>query len=89
MSPIHRCVDGHAGNFHDCASDDLSIRWATTAGPTPLSRSDPVLRFVRLRQRFLLRCLISLAPEVSTGRTVLATSAIWICSRGSVVDASG
>jgi hypothetical protein len=27
----------------------------TTGGPTPLSRSDPVLRFVRSRQRFVHR----------------------------------
>jgi len=34
----------------------LSIRGATTGGPTLLGRSDPVLRFVRLRQRFVRRC---------------------------------
>src|SRR5215510_14060570 len=56
MSPIHRRVDGHPGNTEDCPA----MTWAsvgggatTTDGPTPLSRSDPVLRFVLPRQRFV------------------------------------
>src|SRR5262249_22595761 len=65
MSPIHRGVDGHAGNFHDCASDHLSIRWATTGGPTPVSRSDPVLRFVRSRQRFVREAIMVLEKPSS------------------------
>ena len=52
-------TDNHPGNAKDGASDDLSIRgWGcatTTGGPTPLSRSDPVQRFVRQRQRFVRR----------------------------------
>src|SRR6516165_8052705 len=46
MSPIHRSVDGHPGNTQDGPSDDLSIHGQGCyhhRGPTPLSRSDPVL----------------------------------------------
>jgi hypothetical protein len=50
-TPIHRSVDGHPGNTQDGPSDDLSIR-----GPTLLGRSDPILRFVRSRQRFVHHC---------------------------------
>jgi len=58
MPPIHGNVDSHASNPQEGASDDLSIRGGgatTTGGPTPLSRSDPVLRFVRSRQTFVRR----------------------------------
>ena len=55
--PVRGCVDGHSGNPEDGPGGHLlSIRGrgaTTTGGPTPLGRSDPVLRFVRSRQRFV------------------------------------
>jgi hypothetical protein len=38
----------------------------TTGGPTPLGRSDPVLRFVRSRQRFVRCCHGQKRPQPFT-----------------------
>jgi len=87
-APIHRSVDSHPSNAQDGSSDDLSIRWATTGGPTPLGRSDAVLRFVLSRQRFVRCCHGRKSPShcwlgpVSRAGLMSRYSALPLCVTG-------
>jgi len=69
----HLSICGRGCHHHGCPGPKNANACGSRRRMTPLSRSDPVLRFVRPRQRFVRRCHEwKKAPASTLGRGKLA-----------------